>query len=470
LTYAVALDALPSGIYQTLERNNAWINNVFQPLLLVDPVTREPKPVLATGWDVAPDGQSIAITIRDDVTFHSGRKMTADDVKYTLQQAAKPATASILGFVAASFTDIAIESPTRLKISLPSVQSSLFDFFDQTLIVDQETDAGLANGSQVIGTGPFTFAEWKPGASYTLRKYDKYWAANDVNLDSIEYIVTTDATAELSAMRSGRAQMAWGLTPTDAKGFEGDPRHQVLSAGGNFYWFGVDVMSPPFDKREVRQAIAYALDGERVKLQVLANTGRLSNLYWGPETPGMDASMTNRYSYDPDRAKSMIAAAGASGATLPVAYGANPVVRAMYEIIANNLTAVGLAPSATPMDQPTFQAKQTAGDLGPAFLGLSGQGGLSPATLLNSLPPLRRGNPSHFATPDYEQLRNAVLSAQTPADSTAALQRLSTYLLDEAFSLPVVIAPSQLVATASVHDVSLTSRGPVLFDRAYLSV
>jgi hypothetical protein len=47
---------------------------------------------------------------------------------------------------------------------------------------------------------------------------------------------------------------------------------------------------------------------------------------------------------------------------------------------------------------------------------------------------------------------------------------LSNYLLDEAFSMPVVIAPSQLVATASVRNVSLTSRGPALFDRAYLAV
>ena len=117
LTFAIALDAAPANPYQLPGRNLPWFNKVFQPLTYTDRDTRQPKPVLASSWRLAPDGLSIDITLRDDVTFHTGRKMTADDVKYTFEQAKLPAFGSTLAFVAAAFKDMTVRSPTQLSSS-----------------------------------------------------------------------------------------------------------------------------------------------------------------------------------------------------------------------------------------------------------------------------------------------------------------------------------------------------------------
>jgi peptide/nickel transport system substrate-binding protein len=61
VTVATALDAQPSGVFVTLARNNSWIQNVFQPIIELDPKTSEPKPVLATKWQFGPDNKSIEV-------------------------------------------------------------------------------------------------------------------------------------------------------------------------------------------------------------------------------------------------------------------------------------------------------------------------------------------------------------------------------------------------------------------------
>lgn len=466
-TFAIALDALPSGMFQTLARNNSWIQNVFQPIMKIEAVGQDPKPVLATKWQLSPDKLSIDITLRKNVTFHTGRTMTADDVKYSIEQSTTPLGASNLAFVAKTFTAITVVSPTELKIAMSSPQASLYDYLSQTRIVDKETFAGVADGSKVIGTGPFMFTDWKPGASFTLKKYTGYWNADNVNLNSIKYVVTTDATAELSAVRSGRAQLAWGLNAIDAMSFATNNQYHIVNSGGTIYPFGMNVTVAPFDKPEVRQAVAYALDIERINKQIFGGTAYESDLFWAKGTAGISSTLTDKYSYDLAKAKKLIQDAGATGAAVQIEYGANPVVRSMYEIVANNLTAIGLVPSPKAVDQPTFSAGQAAGDLGAAFIALHVV--TTPATMLNALPTLRKSNPSKFFTPEYKSLRNDYLGATTDSSSTTALQALSKYMVDQAFVLPIAQAPDQVVVSSSVQNVSTVMGGSILLENAYVA-
>jgi peptide/nickel transport system substrate-binding protein len=469
LTCANFLDAAPANPYQIPGRNVCWLNNVFQPLLFTDARTREPKTVLATSWQVAPDNLSVDITLRDDVTFHTGRKMTAEDVKYSFEQAKLPALGSNFAFVANAFKDITIKSPTQLTVAFDSVQPSLLDYLNWQVIVDKETDAGLKDGSQVIGTGPFMFSEWKPGASFTFKKHERYWAANNVKLDAIEFVVTTDATAELAALRSGRAQVAVGLNTTDTQSFASNLQYQLRLTAGAVHTFGMNVSVPPYDNPVVRRAVAQAIDRERIKQQVFASTGFISDLYWGLDTPGADAGMTERYEFDPDAARKAISDAGAAGSNTPIMYGENPTVRSVYQIVANNIAAVGLVPTPVALDQPTFQTKLIGADVGASYINVFGLGGFGPATLVNSLIPLRKGNPSQFWTQEYEDQRNRLLSATTPDQSATAVHELSNYMLDQEFSVPMIQAPGVVVASAAVHGLEVASHGTLLFETASLS-
>jgi peptide/nickel transport system substrate-binding protein len=467
LVVATALDAAPAPIFQSLQRNDPWAADVFEPIIQLGP-DGQPKGLLAKSWKVAANGLSIDIQLRNDVTFQTGRPMTAADVKFSIETSELPSSGNNLAFVPKQFTSINVVSNTELSITFANPIGSLFDYFDATPIVDQKTFAGLADGSQVVGTGPYKFGEWKPGASFTLTRYKGYWGKAPY-LASIQFVVTTDATAETSAVRSGRAQVAFGLTASGAATFSTTKQYKVLDGAGTIYPLGLNVTVPPLNDKSVRQAIAYALDQDRVNKQVFAGTGLVTDLMWSPNTPGYTKALANSYPYNLALATKMIKDAGATGAKIPIAYGANPTVRSEYEIVANNLTAIGLVPVPVAMDQPTYQTNQAAGTLGAAFLPLHGVVGQSPATILAGLPTLRKGNPSQFWTQKYQDLTNNVETATTEKAEAAAVTAISKYMTDEAFLLPIIQAPAPVVVAKGVSGVTTTFSGQLELNRAWLA-
>jgi peptide/nickel transport system substrate-binding protein len=469
IVVSMSSDAQPRAILALRSGNNPWVKNVFESLTRTDPVTFEVKPLLAKSWKVADDGLSIDIVLRDDVTFHSGRKMTAEDVKYSLEVMALPETAAQVGFIAREFQSIDVSSPTTLTIRFKRPLANIFDLFEEASIIDRETYAKREDGSQIIGTGPFRFVRWTPGAAVQLERYPQYRDKALPYLDSIEFAVITDSTAAVSAIRGGRTTVTTGLTQSDLVEFVGNPRFTMLDSGGNIYPLGVNVTKAPFDKKAVRQALGYAIDRQRISEQVFSGAGTPTALFWGVGSPGYDKAQAERYDYDPKKARALIEQAGAVGAKVPIVVPSIPANRSIFEIVQNNLKAVGLAPEAVVLDVADFDKRQVAGDLGPAFLLIHGQIGFSTGTLLSSLPSLRQGNPSGFWTERYVALRDAVTAAKSPAATEAAVKALSDYMLDEAFSLTLVQTPGPTLILSDLKGVKASLRSQMLFGEAYLA-
>lgn len=467
---AQAGDFQPNSILALRQGNIPWVGNVFESLTRLNEEGK-PQPLLATDWAIAEDGRSITVNLRDDVSFHSGRKMTAEDVAWTFEKTKDPTSNSQVGFIAEQFSAIEVLSPTSLQITFANATNpaTIFDYFEQTYILDQESFAGLADGSEVVGTGPYQWTAYRPGVSVELTRYDGHWDKESGSfLDKVSFQRVGDSTAQLSALRSGRAKIAFGLGLTDTQGFASDPQYQVMDSAGTIYPMGVDVTKEPFDDVRVRQAVQYAIDAERINQQVYADAGTVSDVFWGPSAPGITDEHRDRYNFDVDKAKELIEEAGATGAEVPITVITLPNIQSQYEIIANNLEAIGLKPSAVTVDETTFNSLQNQGNLGPAFLLLHGQVGFGETTMLNSLPSLRANNPSHFDSPEYQRLRQAFLTAQDE-ESEAALKELTDYMLDEAWSVPILQAPGKVVVAKDLQGVSTTKRGNLLFDQAFLA-
>ena len=161
LTVGSGNDAVPGFVLAGNQSNWSWERSVFQTLASLD-AKGVPRPILAKSWKVAANGLSIDVKLRDDVTFSTGRKMTADDVKASFLDALNPAFGSQLAFIAKQFTAITVQSPTELTIDFAAPLPNIFDFFELTSIIDPTTVSGLANGSKVIGTGPYAWQSWTP--------------------------------------------------------------------------------------------------------------------------------------------------------------------------------------------------------------------------------------------------------------------------------------------------------------------
>lgn len=467
LAIAASADAQPQFVMANRAGNWSWRRLVFESLVVLDS-QQQPQPLLATTWQYDADRTQLTLTLRDDVKFSSGRPFTADDVVFSLEQAKDPKNASQLGVVAKNISSAAAKDAHTVVLQLAAPSDSMFDLLDLIPMVDKDTWAGIADGKQVIGTGPFLWSSWTPGASITLKKNPEYRDPKRPYLDEVDVSIITDSTAVTSALKSGTDQLAIGMAQSDVSLLKSSKDYQLLNAGGVFYPLGVDVTMAPFDKLEVRQALSLAIDRDRIAQQVFGGDATATNLWWTPGSPGYPADLSKSAAYDPKKAASLLDTAGAKGTEITITYANIPTMKSLFEIVQNNLTEAGFTVHANALDTAAYDKAQVAGQLGQAFLLLHGMVGFSSATIIDAMPSIKTGNPSQFAAPEYDTLKAAVRGADD-SSRAEALKKLSTYMLDQSFSDILTVAPQYHVASAQLHGVSVVSLGSVVATDAYLS-
>lgn len=459
LVATVAAEPDPRAYFTGRPGNIFWNRNVLESLLLVDE-KYEAHPVLATAWELRDDNRAFVLTLRDGVTFHSGRPFTADDVVFTLErEIAGDGLASLNN--AMNGWEVTATSPREVTIrSLRPLQEVVFDVLDSTPVIDRDTYKGLDDGSAVIGTGPFVWSGYEAGAQIRMARNNAYWEPGLPYLDGIELTVIRDSTAQLAALRSGRAQLANGLNVQDAMTVVDDRTFHLDTNHGLVYAACFDVTKAPFDNPEVRRAVGYAIDRERINSQVFGGLGKLTSLPWGEDSTGYPADLGGTYTYQPDRARQMLQAAGATGASFTIAVHAQPVPRSIYEILARNLADVGLAPSPLELPSADFEPRRAAGQLGPAFLIWSAVAGLAPALMIDALAELRMtGNPTNYVDPGYQQRAQALIDSPDESATAQRLRDLSQYLQDAAFIQPYAIVPATTVRADAARDIMIGRYG-----------
>jgi peptide/nickel transport system substrate-binding protein len=229
-------------------------------------------PKLATSWEVAPDGKTITFHLRDGVTFHNGQKFTSADVQFTFMQVLKkvhPRGPVVLADLEAVDTPDPLTAVFRLSHPAPYMMMALSGYdapilckslFEGTDITSNPT------ANRPVGTGPFKFAGWERGQFIRLDRNPSYWQAGLPYLDRIVARFIADASTRSAALETGEAHYAAysAVNYADVARLKANPALDTTSKGYELF-SGISEIEmnskrPPFDKKEVRQAIAYAID------------------------------------------------------------------------------------------------------------------------------------------------------------------------------------------------------------------
>lgn len=471
LVVAQAYDPDPGSFLKTAIGNIATEYAVLETLTLIDAQTGEPKGVLAKSWTLAPDGKSMTLQLRDDVAFHSGRKLTAADVAFTLTKAKDPAVGAANQKIAAQIPAVQVKSDTELALTFANPLPAIFDLFETMPILNKDTYGDYAAGKDVDGTGPFEWKSFTPGGKVELTKYAKYRDAANTHLDAIEVNIVKDPTALVSAIKSGRAQYAIGVAPVDARSLGTQQGFALLSSGGAAFHLGLTVTKPPFDNKSVRQAVQYAIDRNRIVQQAEGGKATAASLPWRPSTVGYDSAQSGHYTYDPAKAKQMLADAGVKpGTAFEVSMGDNPETLAIFQIVKNNLAAVGLEAKPVVMTVPDYQQKLATRTFSTPAVLMQASNGASPATAMVSRPELSaEQNITFFKSPQYSALAQAVQKASTKPDRERALKDFNTYFLDEAFAVALITRPTLTVRSSSLNNIVPTQMGFLNLGQSWLS-
>lgn len=465
-----AADIQPATMLAQNNPNLSFARLVFNRLVSLDPETLEPRPELASAWTLADDGLTLTFTLRDDVTFHDGTPFTADDVIGTLETVRREEVASQLKHVANQIEDVVADGDHELTITFAQPMSNVFDLFELLPILDAETADDVLTGESFNGTGPFVVDEYTPGQGVTLTRNDAYWKDGRPYLDGVSITVVRDSQSMLSSLRSGQSQLALDLAPLDASTLGSDPAFELDTSPANdsTYYLGYNVTVPLLSDKRVRQAVAHAIDRERVLQQVFGGVGTISSLPWSPSSPAYDPSLVDTFSYDVERATELLEEAGATGAEVNVYYDAGFAANVgLAEIVEFNLSEAGLSPVMQPLQASDFLDRLRTGGFDGIFMSGHGFGQVSPATLVKGAFPYNADrNASSFDDAQYKELANAVWTA--PQLDPATVDSLNAFLLDQQFVSDLVLYTHTAAISDDVADVGWTMFSYLDLDDAYL--
>ncbi|MPY55103.1 ABC transporter substrate-binding protein [Streptomyces acidicola] len=466
LIVAINVDAQPDSVQAHNANSVVWRRLVFETLTAYNS-SGTPQPLLATDWEIRDGGRTVALNLRDDVRFHTGRPMTARDVMFSLTRSADPAAKSQARAVTSLITDMTADGDHALRIRLSRPASNLFDAFELATILDEESADGIADGSAMIGTGPFRWHTWHPGSGLTMVRNDDYRVPGRPYLDRVEQPAITDPTALVTAVRSGRAHIAYGASPLDARGVSTDGRYEINAGVTIDYSIGMDVRTAPFDDIRVRRAVGYAIDRDRIADQVFAGYGRPTSLWWSKKEAGWSQEQSDTYTYQPDRARELIREAGAAGTEVAIVTNTIQAVQGTAQIVRYNLEEAGLRVRTRVLDPVEYTSRQVEGKLGQLFINGYGIADLSAATFATHPAFAAEQNPSHFTPAEYADLVTRTATA-APDDRVSAVQALGRYMLDQAFNHSIATGQSTIIRSKRVQDVRQTFLGSFIFDDTYV--
>lgn len=468
LTIAQGVEANPGAAFNQAIQNQIWRRAVLDTLLEYQPDGPTVAPGLAESWEASDDGLQLTLTLREGVQWHSGRPLDPEDVRFSIERAVDSTPSLTLAWAFDGLQDLAVDGMT-VTMTFAEPVSALFDALTLMPIIDRESYDGFMDGTAVVGTGPFTFTSFNPSTGLELTRNENYWREGRPYLDGIELRFITRSEALVAAVQSGDVDLGLNLLPLDRQTVEQDERFDVVAYDtfGAGLCAGANVNVEPLNSKEVRQAIHFAIDRQRINDELYLDQGTVSVAPWSPVSPAFDASYADAYARDLDQARSLLAAAGAEGAEI-IIEGGTEVAKAC-EIVAFNLEEIGLAPTVEILEAAVNSDRFRDNAFRGLRLGFHGSNTLEPITAIRSARPYAvENNLFNFDSDEYRALADTLAgsTADTVADAGAAI---SEFLIDEAFCLDIVHTTNNAVSQGAIHDWSYTSWDEILWTEAWKS-
>jgi peptide/nickel transport system substrate-binding protein len=318
--------------------------NVLEGLTKVN-VNGSVTPLLAESWTMDPDGKSYTFKLRRGVTFHDGETFDASDVKFSFERAKDDKSTNKAK--KAVFDNIRrVDTPDAHSVILTLDNADpnfLFRMGENTaVILDPKSAAGAA--TKPIGTGPFTFEEWKKGTSVSLKKWPSFRDAKTVKLERVTFRFINDPAARVAALQAGDIDGVPRLdAPQAVKQLQADKRFTVeigSTAGKGIV--AINNKKKPFDDVRVRRAIAHAIDRKAFIDGVLEGLGKPIGSHFAPTDAGY-VDLTAMAPYDPQKAIALLKEAGvATPLNVTLTLPPPQYARKGGEVIAAQLAKVGI--------------------------------------------------------------------------------------------------------------------------------
>jgi peptide/nickel transport system substrate-binding protein len=415
----------PGSLVLALESNPAQLdpryasdaNSVRVSKLIFSSLIRSdgrspPRPELAERWET-PDDLTYIFHLRSGVVFHDGRPLTAADVKFTYDCVLDPANASPHRDTFRPLEAVEVAGRRAVKFHLRTAHAAFLESADLGIVPDK--GASTCRDDSLIGAGPFVFQGSSPGERITLKSNPLYWKGGPA-VDTVTVRVVPDAVVRVLEFKKGAIDFLQNDIEPELLPWlrENTAARIVTIPGTTFQYIGMNLEHPVLKRREVRQALAYAIDQQRLVRYLMKGladpaTGLLIPSHWAYEPD------VARWPYRPEEAKNLLDQAGLRDpdgeGPLPrfkLSYKATTLDRSrrMAEALQEQLRKVGIELEIRVYEWGTFYSDVKKGNF--HLYSLSWIGARDPDVYFNlfhsaSVPP-RGNNRGRYRNPELDRL------------------------------------------------------------------
>jgi peptide/nickel transport system substrate-binding protein len=307
--------------FNTSLTGNIIGHQIWDTLVIRDPKTGEHKGGLAASWTRL-DDRTIEFTLREGVKFHDGAAFDADDVVETVNFVVKPENKVVLR-AETGWIDHA-EKVDRYKVRIVTKQPfpAAFELLARYIFIYPHAYYAkvgpVGMSERPVGTGPFRVVEHARGKFIRMERNPDYFKDSPQSQPSVaklELRFIPDQQTQLAEVMAGGLDLTWDVPPDQAQPVSAIPNLKVVPGETERVAFlhlngSEGTPAPPLRDVRVRKAIMYAIDREAMLKSLVGEGGRLLHTMCHPVMFGCTDVGAPRYSYDPAKAKQLLAEAG----------------------------------------------------------------------------------------------------------------------------------------------------------------
>ncbi|NJO43505.1 MAG: ABC transporter substrate-binding protein [Cyanobacteria bacterium RU_5_0] len=470
---------------------------IYDRLLDFEPGSTKLIPALATEWSASEDGLTWTFKLRDGVKFQDGTDFNAEAVRVNCDRWWDPNDP--LGFRDAGRTyeiwsnlfsgfkgteesllqEIRVPDASTIEFVLkqpfaafPSaIASGYFGIASPMAIEKAGADYGLPSVG-AVGTGAFKFVEWRPGERIVLEKNPDYWKEGLPKLQHVIFRPITEATARLAELRTGTIDFAENLSPEQRQEIQDDPNLKELRRPSfNTGYFALNPAYEPLAKKEVRQAIAMAID-KKALVDAFWSGLATTDAHFTPPSMAeyQDASLTD-YEYNPDKAKQMLTQAGyPDGFDLEIWYvpinGASfPTPKPIAEAWSADLSTIGIRVTLNTKDWAAYLADRVKAPGFQSFmLGWTGDYGDPDNFYYPHFGPGSTADIGNWKNDRVFQLLDEARQENDASERAKMYAEVDRILFEEALRLPIVHSEPLLAQRATLSGWTPSPLGSESFE------
>jgi peptide/nickel transport system substrate-binding protein len=437
------------------DATSARINRLLYESLVDFNEASEPIPELASWKLISPD--HYRFTLKDDRSFHDGRKLTSQDVKETYEFILDPANASPHRGALTLIDHI--ETPDEMTVDFfLSRADPLFPGYlvigilPSTLIDEQHPF-----NRQPVGTGPFVFMDWEDEGHLRIRR------ASDQQI--IEFLKVKDPTVRTLKLMRGEIDMMQSNLPPELINFlrARDDTNVMKREGSNYSYIGFNLQDQLTSRLEIRQAIAYALDRDAIIQYVLGGAARPATSLLPPDHWAGHPNLP-QYTYNPSKATQLLDSVNnAADKTIELSYKTSndPLRIRLATIIQQQLSDIGFEVSLRSYDWGTFYGDIKAGNFqmySLAWVGIKTPDIYRYVFHSEAVPP-NGANRGRYANPSVDQLIEQAEKGQNRDDMLASYKELQEKVHAELPYIPLWYEDHVFISRKNVQGYKLSADG-----------